>query len=261
MAISIKSPEQIEKMRIAGRLASSVLEMIGKYVVVGVTTEKLDQICHDFIVNDLKSIPAPLNYNGFPKSVCTSVNNVVCHGIPGEKKLKKGDIINIDITIIKDGFHGDTSKMFMVGKPSVKASRICKITQECLMLGIQQVKPGIHLGEIGKVIGSYANSKNCSVVKDYCGHGIGLGFHELPQVIHYDDGKIEQSPILEPGMTFTIEPMINLGGYEVVTSKIDGWTVTTKDRSLSAQWEHTILVTETGYEILTIREEEKSQHI
>ena len=261
MSISIKSPDQIEKMRIAGRLASSVLEMIGKYVVVGVTTEKLDQICHDFIVNDLKSIPAPLNYNGFPKSVCTSVNNVVCHGIPGEKKLKKGDIINIDITIIKDGFHGDTSKMFMVGKPSVKASRICKITQECLMLGIQQVKPGIHLGEIGKVIGTHAKSKNCSVVKDYCGHGIGLGFHELPQVIHYDDGKIEQSPILEPGMTFTIEPMINLGGYEVVTSKIDGWTVTTKDRSLSAQWEHTILVTETGYEILTIREEEKSQHL
>ena len=261
MAISIKSPEQIEKMRIAGRLASSVLEMIGKYVVVGVTTEKLDQICHDFIVNDLKSIPAPLNYNGFPKSVCTSVNNVVCHGIPGEKKLKKGDIINIDITIIKDGFHGDTSKMFMVGKPSVKASRICKITQECLMLGIQQVKPGIHLGEIGKVIGTHAKSKNCSVVKDYCGHGIGLGFHELPQVIHYDDGKIEQSPILESGMTFTIEPMINLGGYEVITSKIDGWTVTTKDRSLSAQWEHTILVTETVYEILTIREEEKSQYL
>ena len=218
MAISIKSTKQIEKMRIAGKLASSVLEMIDEYVKVGVTTEKLDQICHDFIVNDLKSIPAPLNYNGFPKSVCTSINNVVCHGIPGAKKLKKGDIINIDITIIKDGFHGDTSKMFMVGKPSVKASRICKITQECLMLGIQQVKPGIHLGEIGKVIGSYANSKNCSVVKDYCGHGIGLGFHELPQVIHYDDGKIEQSPILEPGMTFTIEPMINLGGYEVVTS-------------------------------------------
>ena len=159
MSISIKSPEQIEKMRIAGRLASRVLEMIGEYVVVGVTTEKLDQICHNFIVNDLKSIPAPLNYNGFPKSVCTSVNNVVCHGIPGEKKLKKGDIINIDITIIKDGFHGDTSKMFIVGKSSVKASRICKITQECLMLGIQQVKPGIHLGEIGKVIGSYANSK------------------------------------------------------------------------------------------------------
>jgi methionyl aminopeptidase len=182
-------------------------------------------------------------------------------GFQEKKKLKKGDIINIDITIIKDGFHGDTSKMFMVGKPSVKASRICKITQECLMLGIQQVKPGIHLGEIGKVIGYYANSKNCSVVKDYCGHGIGLGFHELPQVIHYDDGKIEQSPILESGMTFTIEPMINLGGYEVITSKIDGWTVTTKDRSLSAQWEHTILVTETGYEILTIREEEKSQHL
>ena len=166
MAISIKNPNQIEKMRVAGRLASRVLEMIGEYVKVGVTTEKLDEICHDFIVNDLESIPAPLNYNGFPKSICTSVNNVVCHGIPGEKKLKKGDIINIDITIIKDGFHGDTSKMFIIGKPSVKASRICKITQECLMLGIQQVKPGIHLGEIGKVIGAYALSKNCSVVRD-----------------------------------------------------------------------------------------------
>ena len=261
MSISIKNPEQIEKMRMAGKLAASVLEMIGVHVKVGVTTERLDQICHDFIVNKLKAIPAPLNYNGFPKSICTSVNNVVCHGIPGEKKLKKGDIINIDITVIKDGFHGDTSKMFIVGKPSVKASRICKVTHECLMLGIQQVKPGIHLGEIGKVIGAHAQNKNCSVVRDYCGHGIGLGFHELPQVIHYDDGKVNRSPILEPGMTFTIEPMINLGSYEVITSKLDGWTVTTKDRSLSAQWEHTILVTENGYEILTLREEEKnSQH-
>ena len=258
MSISIKNPDQIAKMRVAGRLASSVLEMISDYVRTGVTTEKLDQICHDFIVNDLESIPAPLNYNGFPKSICTSVNNVVCHGIPSEKKLKKGDIINIDITIIKDGFHGDTSKMFIVGKPSVKASKICSVARESMMLGIEIVRPGIRLGEIGKVIGDYARSKNCSVVRDYCGHGIGEVFHELPQVIHYDDGRIEQSPILEPGMTFTIEPMINLGGYEVITSRIDGWTVTTKDRSLSAQWEHTILVTETGHDVLTLRDEERN---
>ena len=256
MSISIKSADQIDKMRVAGKLASSVLEMIGDHVKTGVTTEKLDQICHDFIVNDLDSIPAPLNYNGFPKSICTSVNNVVCHGIPSEKKLKKGDIINIDITVIKDGFHGDTSKMFIVGKPSIKAQKICNVARDSMMLGIDMVKPGIHLGEIGKVIGDYAHGKNCSVVRDYCGHGIGEVFHELPQVIHYDDGRIDQSPILEPGMTFTIEPMINLGGYEVVTSRVDGWTVTTKDRSLSAQWEHTILVTKTGHEILTLREEE-----
>ena len=258
MSISIKSPEQINKMRVAGKLASSVLEMIGEHVKVGVTTEELDQICHNFIVNDLDCIPAPLNYNGFPKSICTSVNSVVCHGIPGDKKLKKGDIINIDITVIRDGFHGDTSKMFIVGKPSVKAAKICQVAQDCMMLGIKEVKPGIHLGEIGRIIGAYAHSKNCSVVRDYCGHGIGEVFHELPQVIHYNDGKIDQSPILEPGMTFTIEPMINLGGYEVITSRLDGWTVTTKDRSLSAQWEHTILVTENGYEILTLREEEKN---
>ncbi|MDA8692199.1 type I methionyl aminopeptidase [Candidatus Pseudothioglobus singularis] len=259
MSISIKSPGQVEKMRMAGKLASSVLEMIGEHVRTGVTTEKLDQICHDFIVNDLDSVPAPLNYNGFPKSICTSVNNVVCHGIPSEKKLKKGDIINIDITVIKDGFHGDTSKMFIVGKASVKALKICNVARDSMMLGIEKVKPGIHLGEIGKVIGNYVQSKNCSVVKDYCGHGIGEVFHELPQVIHYDDGKISQSPILEPGMTFTIEPMVNLGGYEVITSRIDGWTVTTKDRSLSAQTEHTILVTENGYEILTLRDEELNQ--
>ena len=256
MSITIKTAVQIEKMRIAGRLAARVLEMIEPHVKVGVSTEYLDQLCHNFIVNDLNAIPAPLNYNGFPKSICTSINNVVCHGIPGEKKLKKGDIINIDITIIKDGFHGDTSKMFIVGKPSVKASRICEIAHKCLEIGIMQVKPGVRLGEIGKAIGLYASSKNCSVVKDYCGHGIGQGFHEMPQVLHYDDGRIKKSPILEPGMTFTIEPMINLGGYEVITSSLDGWTVKTKDRSLSAQWEHTILVTENGYEVLTLREGE-----
>jgi len=256
MAINIKSSDQIKKMRIAGKLAASVLEMIESHVKVGVSTEYLDQICHDFIVNDLNAIPAPLNYNGFPKSICTSINNVVCHGIPGGKKLKKGDIINIDITVIKDGFHGDTSKMFLIGKPSIKAKRICKVAHECLLIGINKVKPGIHLGEIGRAIGTHAKENNCAVVRDYCGHGIGLGFHEMPQVIHYDDGKINQSPVLEPGMTFTIEPMINLGSYEVITSKLDGWTVTTKDRSLSAQWEHTILVTENGYEILTLRQEE-----
>ena len=256
MSITIKTAVQIEKMRIAGRLAARVLEMIEPHVNVGVSTGYLDQLCHNFIVNDLNAIPAPLNYNGFPKSICTSINNVVCHGIPGEKKLKKGDIINIDITIIKDGFHGDTSKMFITGKPSVKASRICEIAHKCLEIGIMQVKPGVRLGEIGKAIGLYTSSKNCSVVKDYCGHGIGQGFHEMPQVLHYDDGRIKKSPILEPGMTFTIEPMINLGGYEVITSSLDGWTVKTKDRSLSAQWEHTILVTENGYEVLTLREGE-----
>jgi len=256
MAITIKTAEQIEKMRIAGQLAASVLEMIEPHVKNGVTTGHLDQLCHNYIVNELDAIPAPLNYNGFPKSICTSINNVVCHGIPGEKKLKKGDIINIDITVIKDGFHGDTSKMFLIGKPTVKATRICKVAHECLLIGIKKVKPGTHLGEIGRAIGAHAKSKNCSVVRDYCGHGIGLDFHEMPQVIHYDDGKVNQSPILEKGMTFTIEPMINLGSYEVITSKLDGWTVTTKDRSLSAQWEHTILVTENSYEILTLRREE-----
>jgi len=256
MAITIKTAEQIEKMRIAGQLAASVLEMIEPHVKSGVTTGYLDTICHNYIVNELDAIPAPLNYNRFPKSICTSINNVVCHGIPGEKKLKKGDIINIDITVIKEGFHGDTSKMFLIGKPSVKATRICKVAHECLLIGIEKVKPGIHLGEIGRAIGAHAKSKNCAVVRDYCGHGIGLGFHEMPQVIHYDDGKVNRSPILEPGMTFTIEPMINLGGYEVITSKLDGWTVTTKDRTLSAQWEHTVLVTENGYEILTLRQEE-----
>jgi len=256
MAITIKTAEQIEKMRIAGQLAASVLEMIESHIKAGVTTGYLDQLCHSFIVENLNAIPAPLNYNGFPKSICTSINNVVCHGIPGDKKLKKGDIINIDITVIKDGFHGDTSKMFLIGKSSVKATRICSVAHECLLIGIEKVKPGVHLGEIGRAIGAHAEAKNCAVVRDYCGHGIGLGFHEMPQVIHYDDGKVNRSPILEQGMTFTIEPMINLGGYEVITSKLDGWTVTTKDRSLSAQCEHTILVTENGYEILTLRKEE-----
>jgi len=256
VSIEIKNQEAIDKMRVAGQLAASVLDMIGPHVKAGVSTDELDRLCHDFITNELDAIPAPLNSHGFPKSICTSVNNVVCHGIPGDKTLKKGDIINIDITVIKDGYHGDTSKMFIVGKSSVKAQRICRIAQECMYIGIEKVKPGIHLGEIGIAIENHANKNNCSVVRDYCGHGIGQTFHAAPQVLHYDDGNLKKSPVLEAGMTFTIEPMVNLGGYEVNTSQVDGWTVTTKDKSLSAQWEHTILVTETGYEILTLRDEE-----
>ena len=256
MSIEIKSADEIEKMRVAGRLAAEVLEMIEPHVKAGVSTGELDKLCHDYIVNQQDAIPAPLNYHGFPKSICTSINNVVCHGIPGEKTLKKGDIVNIDITVIKDGYHGDTSKMFIIGKASVKAQRISRVAQECMYLGIEQVKPGARLGEIGKAIEAHANKNNCSVVRDYCGHGIGKTFHAAPQVLHYDDGRSESSAILEAGMTFTIEPMINLGGYEVNTSKVDGWTVTTKDKSLSAQWEHTILVTDQGCEILTLRAEE-----
>ncbi|RUA07270.1 MAG: type I methionyl aminopeptidase [Gammaproteobacteria bacterium] len=256
MSIDIKSADEITKMRVAGRLAADVLDMIAPYVKAGVTTDELDKICHNFMVNVQGTIPAPLNYHGFPKSICTSVNNVVCHGIPGDKKLKKGDIVNIDITVIKDGYHGDTSKMFIIGKSSIKAQRICRIAQECLYIGIKKVKPGIHLGEIGKAIGAHAIKNNCAIVRDYCGHGIGRLFHTEPQVVHYDDGGIKNSPILEAGMSFTIEPMVNLGKWEVTTSQKDGWTVTTKDRSLSAQWEHTILVTKDGYEILTIRDEE-----
>jgi len=256
MAIDIKSADEIEKMRIAGRLAADVLEMIAPHVKAGISTDELDQICHNYIVDVQGAIPAPLDYHGFPKSICTSVNNVVCHGIPSDKLLKKGDIINVDITVIKDGYHGDTSKMFVIGKASVKSQRICRVAQECLYVGIKKVKPGIKLGEIGIAIGAHAQSNNYSVVHDYCGHGIGLKFHTEPQVVHYDDGNVDTSPILEEGMTFTIEPMVNIGGYEVATSKVDGWTVTTKDRSLSAQWEHTILVTKDGYEILTLRAEE-----
>lgn len=256
MSIAIKSANEIEKMRIAGRLAADVLNMITPYVKTGITTDELDKLCHNYIINEQNAIPAPLNYHGFPKSICTSVNNVVCHGVPSSKKLKKGDILNIDITIIKDGFHGDTSKMFIVGKSSIKAQRICRVAQECLYIGIAKVKPGIHLGQIGKAIEAHSKKNNCSVVRDYCGHGIGQEFHAEPQVLHYDDGKIANSPILEAGMTFTIEPMINLGSFEVITSKKDGWTVTTKDRTLSAQWEHTILVTQDSHQILTLRAEE-----
>jgi len=248
MPITIKTPEEAEKMRIAGRLAARVLDMIGPYVKPGVTTAELDAICHEYIVGDLAAIPAPLNYRGFPKSICTSVNHVVCHGIPGRKKLKNGDIINIDITVIKDGFHGDTSCMFFVGNRSVPGDRISRIAYECLKIGIELVKPAIHLGNIGHAIQSHAESHGCSVVREYCGHGIGREFHEEPQVLHY--GKPGTGEILVPGMTFTIEPMVNLGKRHTRLLP-DGWTVVTKDHSLSAQWEHTVLVTDEGYEIMT----------
>lgn len=251
--ITIKTPEEIEKMRVAGKLAAEVLEMIGPYVKVGVTTDELNQICHDYIVNVQKAIPAPLNYKGFPKSICTSVNHQVCHGIPGPRILKDGDIVNVDVTVIKDGYHGDTSKMFITGKPSVLAERLIRVTQECMYLGIQQVKPGGHFGDIGAVIQEYAEKNRFSVVREYCGHGIGQIFHEEPSVLHY--GQRGTGEMFKPGMIFTIEPMIN-AGKRFVKLLPDQWTVVTKDHSLSAQWEHTVLVTETGYEILTKRTEE-----
>lgn len=254
MTVMIKNPEEIEKMRVAGRLAAEVLEMIEPYVKPGISTDKLNDICHNYIVNQQKAIPAPLNYHGFPKSICTSVNHVVCHGIPSDKILKDGDIVNVDVTVLKDGFHGDTSKMFLVGNPSIMAKRLCQITQECLYLGIKMIKPGVRLGDIGAAIQHYAESQHYSVVREYCGHGIGRDFHEDPQVLHY--GTPGTGEILQAGMTFTIEPMINAGKREV-TLLPDGWTVITKDRKLSAQWEHTILVTDSGYEVLTKRSEEK----
>lgn len=254
MEITIKTPEEIAKMRIAGRLAGEVLDMIGPHVQIGVTTEELNQICHDYITQVQKAIPAPLNYKGFPKSICTSVNHQVCHGIPGPKKLKDGDIINIDITVIKDEYHGDTSKMFVVGKPSILAERLIQNTQECLYLGIKQVKPGAHFGDIGAAIQQHAEANRFSVVREYCGHGIGKIFHEAPNVLHY--GTPGSGEELRPGMVFTIEPMIN-AGKRFVKLLPDNWTVVTKDHSLSAQYEHTIAVTEQGYEILTKRSEEK----
>lgn len=253
MAVTIKTADQTDKMRIAGRLAAEVLEMIEPHVQVGITTNELDKICHDYIVNEQQAVPAPLDYHGFPKSICTSVNQVICHGIPNEKRLKNGDMINIDITVIKDGWHGDTSKMFFVGDASIQGKRVAKISYECMSKAIALVKPGAHLGDIGAVIQQHAESNNYSVVQEYCGHGIGEKFHEDPQVLHY--GKADTGLVLEAGMIFTIEPMINVGKRNVKLLK-DGWTVVSKDRSLSAQWEHTILVTETGHEILTLRKEE-----
>lgn len=249
----IKTSEEIEKMRIAGKLAADVLTMIEPFIQIGVTTNELDKICHDYIIDVQHCIPAPLNYHGFPKSVCTSVNYVVCHGIPNDKALKDGDSINIDVTVIKDGYHGDTSKMFLVGKASIMAERLARITQECLYIGIKLVKPGTRLGDIGAAIQKHAEKNSYSVVREYCGHGIGTGFHEEPQVLHY--GKAGTGEVLKAGQCFTIEPMINAGKK---TCKVlnDEWTVITKDKKLSAQWEHTLLVTETGVEILTLRPEE-----
>jgi len=249
MAVTIKTPEEIEKMRVAGQLAAEVLQMIAPRVQAGITTGELDRICHDYIVDVQQAIPAPLNYKGFPKSICTSVNHVVCHGIPGEKKLKKGDVVNIDITVIKDGFHGDTSRMFFVGEPSIQAKRIVTISHECMLKGIAQIRPGAHLGDIGHAVQVHAESNGCSVVREYCGHGIGRVFHEDPQVLHY--GKPGTGMELVPGMTFTVEPMINAGKKEVRLLP-DNWTVVTRDHSLSAQWEHTVLVTDSGHEILTL---------
>ena len=253
MSVTLKTPEEIEKMRVAGRLAAEVLVMIAPQVQAGTSTDELNRICHDYIVNTQRAIPAPLNYNGFPKSICTSVNHVVCHGIPGDKRLKDGDIINIDVTVIKDEFHGDTSIMLYVGKSSISAKRVCEISRECMYIGIRKVRPGIRLGDIGHAIQQHAESNNCSVVREYCGHGIGRKFHDEPQVLHY--GTPGTGMILEAGMTFTIEPMINVGKRQVKLLP-DGWTVVTKDRSLSAQWEHTVLVTDTGYEVLTRRPDE-----
>lgn len=241
-------------MRNAGRLAASVLEMIESHIQPGVTTEELDQICHAFITEDLNAVPAPLNYRGFPKSICTSVNHVVCHGIPSHKRLKNGDVVNVDITVIKDGFHGDTSKMFSVGEPSIKAKRLIDTAYDCLLEGISMVKPGVRLGDIGARIQALAEGRNYSVVREYCGHGIGRQFHEEPQVLHY--GQPATGYELREGMTFTIEPMINVGKRHVKLLA-DNWTVVTKDRSLSAQWEHTILVTRAGHEVLTARQEEQ----
>ncbi len=248
MAIQLKSAEDLAKMRVAGDLTRRVLDMIGDHVAPGVTTGELDRICHTYIVNDLDAIPAPLNYRGFPKSICTSVNHVVCHGIPGDKKLKKGDIINIDVTVIKEGFHGDASRMFAVGEPSVLGQRLIDVTKESLRRGIAAVRPGGHLGDIGAVIQEYAESEGFSIVREYCGHGIGRGFHEDPQILHY--GTRGQGQEIMPGMTFTIEPMINAGRAQTRLLS-DGWTVVTKDHSLSAQWEHTLAVTNDRVEILT----------
>lgn len=249
MSVTIKTPAEQDRMRVAGRLAAEVLDMIGDHVQPGITTADLDSICHDYIVNRQQAIPAPLDYRGFPKSICTSVNHVVCHGIPGDRVLREGDFLNIDITVIKDGFHGDTSRMFFVGKPGVAGARLARISHDAMRGGIELVRPGTTLGDIGHAIQTHVESKGCSVVREYCGHGIGLNFHEDPQVLHY--GKPGTGMPLAPGMTFTIEPMVNAGRRQVRLLP-DGWTVVTKDHSLSAQWEHTVLVTEDGFEVLTL---------
>ncbi|WP_246237664.1 type I methionyl aminopeptidase [Caldichromatium japonicum] len=242
-------------MRVAGRLAADVLDMIEPYVQPGVTTEELDRICHDYIVHQQQAVPAPLNYRGFPKSICTSVNHQVCHGIPNHKRLKKGDIVNIDVTVIKDGYHGDTSRMYFVGEPSILARRLVSVTREAMLRGISVVRPGATLGDIGHAIQSHVEAHGYSIVREYCGHGIGEAFHEEPQILHY--GRPGEGMSLVPGMCFTIEPMVN-AGKRFIKVLPDGWTVVTKDHSLSAQWEHTILVTENGYEILTLGAAERA---
>jgi methionyl aminopeptidase len=253
--VTIKTPAQQEQMRTAGRLAAEVLDMIGPYVVPGVTTDELNARCHEYIVNVQQAVPAPLNYRGFPKSICTSVNHVVCHGIPSpDKRLKQGDIVNVDVTVIKDGWHGDTSRMYAVGKIAPAAQRLIDITHEAMWIGIRQVRPGAHLGDIGAAIQGFVEPQHLSIVREYCGHGIGQIFHEDPQVLHY--GERGAGIPLVPGMTFTIEPMVNAGKRHVRLLP-DGWTVITKDHSLSAQWEHTVLVTDTGYEVLTLGSAER----
>ena len=249
MTVTIKTADEQDKMRIAGRLAADVLDMIGDYVKPGVTTGELDRICHDYITEVRGAIPAPLNYRGFPKSICTSVNHVVCHGIPGDRRLKAGDAVNIDVTVIKDGFHGDTSRMFFLGKPGVQAQRLADVAFESMWLGIEELAPGKHLGDVGAVIQHHVEKNRFSVVREYCGHGIGRVFHEDPQVLHY--GTPGTGMELRAGMTLTVEPMVN-AGKPAVKLLPDGWTVVTKDHSLSAQWEHTVLVTETGHEVLTL---------
>lgn len=254
MAVVVKSADDIEKMRVAGRLASEVLDFIAPYVKSGITTAELDRLCHNYMLESQGTIPAPLNYAPpgyvpFPKSICTSVNHVVCHGVPGDRKLKSGDIINIDVTVIKDGYHGDTSRMYFVGEPSIQAKRLCEVTFECMWRGIETVRPGARLGDIGHAIQIYAESQGYSVVREFCGHGIGTKFHEEPQVLHY--GYPGTGLELRAGMTFTVEPMINAGKADI-RQLADGWTIVTKDHSLSAQWEHTVLVTEAGHEVLTV---------
>jgi methionyl aminopeptidase len=256
MSVTIKNEDSIRKMRVAGKLAAEVLDFITPYVQSGVTTEEIDHLCHDYMVNTQDTIPAPLNYAPpghapYPKSICTSINNQICHGIPSDRVLKKGDIVNIDITVIKDGYHGDTSRMFYVGEPSIQAKRLCEITYQSMWKGIREVRPGARLGDIGFSIQQFAESHGFSIVREFCGHGIGKVFHEEPQVLHY--GKNGTGLELKEGMTFTIEPMVNAGKKDIRMMP-DGWTVVTKDRSLSAQWEHTILVTKDGYEVLTVSE-------
>ena len=254
MTVHLKTPEEIEKMRFAGKLAAEVLDFITPYVKPGVTTGELDALCHDYMVNVQKTIPAPLNYTPpgytpYPKSICTSVNHQVCHGVPGDKKLKSGDIVNIDVTVIKHGYHGDTSRMYYIGEPPIQARRLCEITYESMWRGIDEIKPGKHLGDIGHAIQHFAEGKGCSIVREFCGHGIGSKFHEDPQVLHY--GRAGTGLQLKAGMIFTVEPMIN-AGKAAIRQLADGWSVVTKDHSLSAQWEHTVLVTENGYEVLTL---------